>query len=86
MSELTLLRISSAKVRKPPCLTDGIAAPQKVPSASENIPELKQVAVEVQSAQVSSRAKKKSKRGPRGEAGDVDEIRFRIRSETVRAI
>lgn len=70
------LCISSAKVRKPACPIERIAAPQKVPSASENIPQLKQVAVEVQPAQVSSRAKKKSKRGPRGEVGDVDEIQF----------
>ncbi|QKY07982.1 hypothetical protein [Janthinobacterium lividum] len=70
------LCISSAKVRRPACLTERIAAPQKVPSASEDIPQIKQVAVEVQPAQVSSRAKKKSKRGPRGEAGDVDEIQF----------
>ncbi|MDO8051142.1 hypothetical protein O3301_21980 [Janthinobacterium sp. SUN211] len=70
------LCISTAKVRQPACLIERIAAPQKVPSASENIPQLKQVAVEVQPAQVSSRAKKKSKRGARGEAGDVDEIQF----------
>lgn len=70
------LCISSAKVRKPPCVTERIAASQKVPSASENIPQLKQVAVEVQSAQVLSRAKKKPKKGPRGETGDVDEIQF----------
>ncbi|WP_143450994.1 BRCT domain-containing protein [Janthinobacterium sp. BJB301] len=70
------LCISSAKVRKPACLTERIAAPQKIPSASESVPQLKQVAVEVQPAQVSSGAKKKSKRGPRGEAGDVDEIQF----------
>ncbi|WP_157750946.1 hypothetical protein [Janthinobacterium svalbardensis] len=70
------LCISSAKVRTPPCLTERIAAPQKVPLACENIPQLKQVAVEVQPAQVPSRAKKKSKREPRAEAGDVDEIQF----------
>lgn len=70
------LCISSAKVRKAPCLKERIAALQKVPSASENIPQLKQVAVEVQPAQVPSRAKKKSKREPRGKAGDVDEIQF----------
>ncbi|MDZ5631890.1 BRCT domain-containing protein [Janthinobacterium sp. GMG1] len=70
------LCISSAKVRTPACLTEQIAAPQKVPSANENIPQIKQVAVEVQPAQVSSRPKKKSKRGPRGVAGDVDEIQF----------
>ena len=70
------LCISNAKVRKPPCLTERIAAPPKVPSASENILQLKQVAVEVQPVQVLSRAKRKSKRGPRGEAGDVDEIQF----------
>ena len=70
------LCISNAKARKPPCPTERIAAPQKIPSASENIPQLKQVAVEVQPAQVLSRAKKKSKRGPPGETGDVDEIQF----------
>ena len=70
------LCISSAKVRKSACPTEWIAAPQKVTSATENIPQLKQVAVEVQPAQVSSRTQKKPKRGPRGEAGDVDEIQF----------
>ena len=70
------LSISNAKVRKPPYLTEQIAVAPKVPSASENISQLKQIAVEAQPAQVPSSAKKKSKGGPRGEAGDVDEIQF----------
>ncbi len=68
--------ISSEKVRKPSCPPERIAAPQTVSLVSEDVPQIKLVAVEVQAAPVPPRIKKKSKKKFRGEAADVDEIQF----------
>ena len=68
--------ISGAKVKKPSCLVEQMAAPQSLHLNSKNSPQIEQVAVEVQAAQLPPRAKKKSKREFGGEAATDDEIQF----------
>lgn len=60
----------------PSCPPERIAAPQTASLVSENVPQVNSVAVEVQTAPVPPRTKKKPKREFRGEAADVDEIQF----------
>ena len=68
--------ISGAKVGKPSCPPERIAASQIVSLVRDNVAQVNSVAVEVQAAPVPPHTKKKSKREFRGEAADVDEIQF----------
>lgn len=68
--------ISDDKRRKVSWLKTQITTPQTAPLASESTPQVTLVEVEIQAAQVPSRAKKKKKGEFRGKAADVDEIQF----------